>query len=601
MPISQLPTPPSTSSPTTFAADADAFIGALPVFVAEANAQAASLQGLSGGTLVADLASSGGSAMLGFLQAGGGAMARTAQSKMREYVDLEDFGTVDKTGAVEATSVFNLAAAAAASQEKGLRLPYGRILLDATALPATLPELSGRSKYGSILKFKRQAYSAGQILLNASNNLAGIELSKFSIDCDSTEFKTAGIYALVLNGSHNIAIDEVRVLGRGAGAVFTNATTHGRINNLTVDATGTATNSFTTCFQGENCLDVLVEGMRTTGLPAYSGVFGAGTFFSRFVNCHTEGTSGAFGYSLGGCAYSHIEGCIARNTSHEAFQITDSSYCSIAGCTAEWDTGFGVDAGISINGQYPLESRGNKVIGNTINNSYALGLLCANHSILNLFAGNVLRDCGVRGYAEAPTASSTVMGQYTDIAAAACSGNTFRDNKIATETGAVLNGFFEANNGGGGAAISSTNVIDNEWQGGGVITARYTFADASSRAFDLDWRTFTPTIAPSGGAITSYTVNSAQYRRRGASVEMTLDITITNAGTGSGTLTILFGSGAPNAATNGGFLSGKESGITGKMCGGVCNAGGIVVIHADTTTVIATGARVVLSGIYRIA
>ena len=43
MAITALPTPPSRSSPSDFSTKADAFIAALPVFVTEANAQAAAL------------------------------------------------------------------------------------------------------------------------------------------------------------------------------------------------------------------------------------------------------------------------------------------------------------------------------------------------------------------------------------------------------------------------------------------------------------------------------------------------------------------------------------------------------------------------------
>lgn len=42
----------------------------------------------------ASLAASGGSALVGFLQAGAGAVSRTAQSKLREVVSAEDFGAV---------------------------------------------------------------------------------------------------------------------------------------------------------------------------------------------------------------------------------------------------------------------------------------------------------------------------------------------------------------------------------------------------------------------------------------------------------------------------------------------------------------------------
>ena len=42
----------------------------------------------------ADYSGSGGSALIGFLQAGTGAVARLAQAKMRESVSVEDFGAV---------------------------------------------------------------------------------------------------------------------------------------------------------------------------------------------------------------------------------------------------------------------------------------------------------------------------------------------------------------------------------------------------------------------------------------------------------------------------------------------------------------------------
>lgn len=546
------------------------------------------------------LAGSSGSSLVGFLAQGAGAVARTLQDKNREFLHLGDFGTVDTSGAVECTSVFNLAATAAAAQGKGLRLPSGTLLLDATSLPATLPALKGRSKLGTVLKFKRQSYSAGQVLLNASSNTAAIELSRFSIDCDSTEFKTAGVYPIALNGSNYAQIERVRVFGRGQTAVFTNSMVGGRIRGLTIDCTGTAGNSFSSGFYGQNCLDVVVDGMRTSGLPQYAGVFGATSLFVKFVNCHTDGTSGAFGYSLGGCSYSHIVNCTAKNTSHEAYQLTDCYYCTIAYNSAQWEAGSGVDAGISIHGNAG-QARLNKVIGNTLINSYASGLLCADNAQYNLFADNILRDCAVRGTAAAGVGTFiAAMGQYTANAGITCTGNTFRGNKVLTESGTVTYGFAEFNN-GAGSSITNTRVLDNEFQGGSTVTTRYLLVSASSEVADVDFQTFAPTITPAAGAITSYAVNSARYRKRGGLVEMTLDITITNAGTGSGALTILFNNSQITAAANGGTLSGKENGVTAKLCGGICNSGGVVVLHADATTVIATNARIVLSGIYRTA
>ena len=54
-----------------------------------------------------------GSSLVGFQQAGTGAVVRTAQDKMREVVSVKDFGA-DPTGVVDSTAAFNLATMASA-------------------------------------------------------------------------------------------------------------------------------------------------------------------------------------------------------------------------------------------------------------------------------------------------------------------------------------------------------------------------------------------------------------------------------------------------------------------------------------------------------
>lgn len=84
------------------------------------------------------LAASGGSALVGFIQAGTGAVARTAQAKMREYVTPEDFGAAG-TGLVDDTD----AVQAALTAHKRVKMT-GTYLIDTPLVPQADACLYGR-------------------------------------------------------------------------------------------------------------------------------------------------------------------------------------------------------------------------------------------------------------------------------------------------------------------------------------------------------------------------------------------------------------------------------------------------------------------------
>jgi hypothetical protein len=77
----------------------------VPTAIAELDSEAAKS---------AALAASGGSSLVGFLQAGSGAVVRTAQSKMRDVVSVLDFGA-DPTGIADSTTAIQNAITAAVS------------------------------------------------------------------------------------------------------------------------------------------------------------------------------------------------------------------------------------------------------------------------------------------------------------------------------------------------------------------------------------------------------------------------------------------------------------------------------------------------------
>lgn len=550
-----------------------------------------------------DLSGPSGSSLIGFLQEGVDAVLRTAQQKSREVIDLADFGEVDLTGVVDATAVFTRASAAAAARGKGLRLPSGVILLDPVALPPGLSSLVGRGKMATVLRFARTTLADGAVLLTATNNTAAIALSGFTIDCDDAIFKSSGVKPIDLSGSDGFHLEKVRIVGRGDAAVYADGVSSGDVSEVAVSATGSAGSSFVAALYMSNASNVTVRRLRISGSPGYGGGFAVGCTSCSFIDSHIEdGTAVGFGFWFDGASRSSIESCTARNTYAEAFQITNGSYNFIGYNSASWDNTHGIDAGISVHATAGNAANYNIVFANTLDNSKHSGLLVANNAVYNLFESNILRQCGVRGTAAGQTGSAfCAMAAYTDIAGANCSTNTFRHNKIIVESGGVTYGYGEFNNGGSGSAVVITRVLENEFHAaGGSIATRYLFAaPVSSFAADIDWQTFVPAVAAGTGSLGGAVANSASFRRRSQSVEMTLDITVSSAGSGAGPLVVTWAGQVPIAVTNSGVLAGQLVG--GKGVIGIVNSNGVALTCTDGTTPIASGARIVMSGSYRVA
>jgi hypothetical protein len=164
------------------------------------------------GTITSNLAGSGGSALVGFIQAGAGAVQRTAQSKMRDVVSVFDFMTTAEIADVLArTETFDIAAPiqAAVNAAQGGRALYfpGGIYKIGTAIAIT----SGLAVYGD-------GADATVIKLNTATMIG------FNVSCsEGTDFRDMQIGTnFTASAGAGIKID-----GTGGGV-----NTRARISNI---------------------------------------------------------------------------------------------------------------------------------------------------------------------------------------------------------------------------------------------------------------------------------------------------------------------------------------------------------------------------------
>lgn len=128
--ISDLSTTPSLNSPagTESPSTVDDYLRTQAAFIKQVDDKT------TGAVKATDLAATGGSALVGFQQAGTGAVARTGQDKLRETVSVKDFGAVgdgvtDDTAAIMAAinsvSQIGVTASIGAASKKAVHFPAG--------------------------------------------------------------------------------------------------------------------------------------------------------------------------------------------------------------------------------------------------------------------------------------------------------------------------------------------------------------------------------------------------------------------------------------------------------------------------------------------
>lgn len=125
-------------------------------FDAGGNPTMVSVAGAEDPSLRADLAASGGAALVGYMPAGAGAVATTVQSKLREMVSVFDFMTAAQIADVQAgTASIDVSAAvqAAINTQKAVYFPRGTYLCNSTInINYVHARLYGEDQYSTVIK-----------------------------------------------------------------------------------------------------------------------------------------------------------------------------------------------------------------------------------------------------------------------------------------------------------------------------------------------------------------------------------------------------------------------------------------------------------------
>lgn len=142
----------------------------------------------SGFSFIWQLISSVGASLVGFIQSGAGAVARTAQDKMRESVSVKDFGAT--TASSDNTAAFLLATNYAASTGATITVPAGT-WFGTFHISASNFSIRGAGSASTIIKHPAGAPAAGGV----------IEFGNTALGNSAPTYSFASISGLTLDGN----------------------------------------------------------------------------------------------------------------------------------------------------------------------------------------------------------------------------------------------------------------------------------------------------------------------------------------------------------------------------------------------------------------
>lgn len=157
---------------------------------------------------LAQLAASGGSNLVGFLQSGTGAVARTAQAKMRETISVSDFGVVGD-GVVDDTAALLLAINAINAYSSATNYPVGSGVASAVMVGAALEIPAGmKIKVSDTLPVPKALVSFGGASIVMTDSSKDIFSGNDVYKCDfyNVNFVGGKSHIVVKNSNTNFGL-----------------------------------------------------------------------------------------------------------------------------------------------------------------------------------------------------------------------------------------------------------------------------------------------------------------------------------------------------------------------------------------------------------
>lgn len=339
------PTPvysdPDLSTSLGSTVTADAFGRFVPIYldptiiyrVRLETALGALIQEADGITGIADYAIPGGSALIGFLQAGVGAVARTAQAKMRDVVSAFDFMTAAQIADVQARTLtldvtvpLQAAIDACIISGKTLHLPAGNY-----KITSTLNLVGASSAYGINIIGEGRRYTtitlytasttvaAMSVNIPSNSSFIGGRISGIGFVCNGGAAKGRAIYMATTATNSAISqfeLDNIWVLQTSTGIFMTGVIYMSTFRNITI--TGSVTEYGIYAVTAQEIIYNTFADIEVTGVE--------GTAYAYYLQ--TPAAQGR-NFTADGCIYiSSIYGCFKGVTIegiHAATTISTSA------------------------------------------------------------------------------------------------------------------------------------------------------------------------------------------------------------------------------------------------------------------------------------